>query len=172
MLVLKCLLLCLQCLTTIHSNVIVTLTASIFNTHRLIKTVVFEINLQVRLHLWGIFNPLPPSNAIQKRKKKRKYFQFCIVTTKKISLLWKMKFNYLGIFQSLKLRILLEKFLSISLKLISTWTTSGCYGLMTKRYALQTKVMCFIWPYFKQPIFSVEFFGSFVAQKTHALICT
>jgi len=74
----------------------------------------------VRLHLWGIFNPLPPSNAIQKRKKKRKYFQFCIVTTKKISLLWKMKFNYLGIFQSLKLRILLEKFLSISLKLIST----------------------------------------------------
>jgi len=40
-----------------------------------------------------------------------------------------MKFNYLGIFQSLKLRILMEKILSVSLKLNFTPNTLGCYGL-------------------------------------------
>jgi len=39
------------------------------------------------------------------------------------------KFNNLGFFQSLKLRILMEKILSISLKLNFTPDTLGCYGL-------------------------------------------
>jgi len=39
------------------------------------------------------------------------------------------KFNYLGIFQSLKLRILMGKILLISLKLNFTPNTLGCYGL-------------------------------------------
>jgi len=40
-----------------------------------------------------------------------------------------LKFKYLGIFQSLKLRILMGKILSISLKLNFTPKTLGCYGL-------------------------------------------
>jgi len=39
------------------------------------------------------------------------------------------KFNYLGIFQSFELRIVLYRILSISLKLNFTPNTSGCYGL-------------------------------------------
>ena len=42
----------------------------------------------------------------------------------------KLKFNYLDILQSLKLRILMQKFLSISLKLNFTPNTLGCYGLI------------------------------------------
>jgi len=41
-----------------------------------------------------------------------------------------LKFNYLGIFQSLKLRSLMRKILSISLKLNFTPNTLGCFGLM------------------------------------------
>ena len=40
-----------------------------------------------------------------------------------------LKFNYLGIFQSLKFRILMEKIPPISLKLNFTPNTLGCYGL-------------------------------------------
>jgi len=40
-----------------------------------------------------------------------------------------LKFEYLGIFQGLKLRILMGKIISISPKLIFTPNTSGCYGL-------------------------------------------
>jgi len=40
-----------------------------------------------------------------------------------------LKFNNYGIFQSLKFRILMEKILSISLKLNFTPNTLGCYGL-------------------------------------------
>jgi len=39
-------------------------------------------------------------------------------------------FNNLGIFQSLKLRILLDKIFPISLKLNSTPNTLGCYRLI------------------------------------------
>jgi len=42
-----------------------------------------------------------------------------------------LKFNYLGIFQSLKLRILKGKILSITLKQNFTPNTLGCYGLTT-----------------------------------------
>jgi len=41
-----------------------------------------------------------------------------------------LKFNYLGIFQSLKWRISMGKILSISLKLNFTPNTLGCHGLM------------------------------------------
>jgi len=41
-----------------------------------------------------------------------------------------MKFNNSGIFQSLKLGILVEKIFPISLKLNFTPITSGCYGLI------------------------------------------
>jgi len=41
----------------------------------------------------------------------------------------KLKFNNLGIFQSPKFRILMEKILPISLKLNFTSNTLGCYGL-------------------------------------------
>jgi len=40
-----------------------------------------------------------------------------------------LKFNYLSIFQRLKVRILMGKILSISLKLNFTPNTLGCYGL-------------------------------------------
>jgi len=40
-----------------------------------------------------------------------------------------LKFNNLGIFQSLKLHILVEKILSISLKQKFATNTLGCYGL-------------------------------------------
>jgi len=40
-----------------------------------------------------------------------------------------MKFNYLGIFQSLKLRLSMEQILSVSLKLNFTPNTLGCYKL-------------------------------------------
>jgi len=40
-----------------------------------------------------------------------------------------LKFNNLGIFQSLKLHILVEKVLPISLMLNFTPSTQGCYGL-------------------------------------------
>jgi len=45
-----------------------------------------------------------------------------------------LKLNYFVIFQSLKLRILMEKILSISLKLNFTPNTLGCYGLSSVSY--------------------------------------
>jgi len=42
-----------------------------------------------------------------------------------------MKFNDLGIFQNLKLRILIEEILPISLKLDFTPNILGCYELIT-----------------------------------------
>ena len=57
-------------------------------------------------------------------------FQFNTVTIHKISPLWNLKFDYLGIFQSLKLRILMEKILSISQKLNFAPNTLDCYGLI------------------------------------------
>jgi len=44
-----------------------------------------------------------------------------------------LKFNNLVIFQSLKLRISMEKILSISLKLNFSPNTLGCYGLKPPR---------------------------------------
>jgi len=41
-----------------------------------------------------------------------------------------LKLSYLGIFQTLKLRISMKKILTISLKLSFTTDTLGCYGLI------------------------------------------
>jgi len=54
-------------------------------------------------------------------------FQFSIV--KKYHPSGNLKFNYSGIFQSLKLHISMEKIFSISPKLNFTPNTLGCYGL-------------------------------------------
>jgi len=48
-----------------------------------------------------------------------------------------LKFNYLGILQSLKVRIPIEKILGISLKLNVTPNTLGCYGLILNRNVLR-----------------------------------
>jgi len=56
-------------------------------------------------------------------------FQFSIVTVGKFHPSGNLKFNNLGIFQSLNLRILAEKILPISRKLNFTPNTVGCYGL-------------------------------------------
>jgi len=64
-----------------------------------------------------------------RKKYFRGSFQFSIVTIQKISPLKKYKFNYLGNFQSLKMRFLMEKILSISHKLDSAQNTLDCYGL-------------------------------------------
>jgi len=62
-------------------------------------------------------------------RKKRRSSQFSIVPIQKPSPPGNLKFNYLGISQSLKLRISSEKIPSISLKLNFTPNTLGCYGL-------------------------------------------
>jgi len=54
-----------------------------------------------------------------------------------------MKFNNLGIFQSLKLRILLEKILSISLKLNFNPNTFGCKGLSLSKTVENTDAAYF-----------------------------
>jgi len=54
-------------------------------------------------------NPLPPSDAVRKQKKNRGSFQFSFVTVQKMSPSGHLKFDYLGIFQILKLRMLMEK---------------------------------------------------------------
>jgi len=56
-------------------------------------------------------------------------FQFSTVTLQNISTAGNLKFNNLGIFQSLKLRNLAEKIPPISLNLNFTSNTLGCYGL-------------------------------------------
>jgi len=76
------------------------------------------------------FNPLhyrPAMSFGNRNMYFRGSFQFTIVTVKKISP--HLKFNILGICQSLKLRILAEKNLPVSLNLNFTPNTLGCYGL-------------------------------------------
>jgi len=57
---------------------------------------------------------------------------FSSVLSKKYHPSRNLKFFNLGIFQSLKLRILMEKILPISLKINFTPNTLGCYGLSEK----------------------------------------
>jgi len=65
-----------------------------------------------------------------RKKYFRGSFQFSIVTILKKYPSGNLKFNNLGIFQSLKLRILVGKILPISLKLNFTPNTLGCYGFI------------------------------------------
>jgi len=66
---------------------------------------------------------MPLSN---RKKYFRGSFQFSIVTVQKYHPCGNLKFNYLGIFQTLKLRILMGRILSTSLKLNVTPNTLGC----------------------------------------------
>jgi len=64
-----------------------------------------------------------------RKKYFRESFQFSVAKIKKKYLFsGNLKFKYLRIFQSLKLRILKEKIISIYLKLNFTPNTLGCYG--------------------------------------------
>jgi len=79
---------------------------------------------------------------------------------KKISPPGNLNFNYLGLFQSLKLRISIEKILSISLKLNFTPITFGCYGLMSNKKqfffkcSLDRLLFLFLCVNFKNEIFA------------------
>jgi len=66
------------------------------------------------------------------RKKKcfRGFFSVVLSQFKKCRPSGSLKFNNLGIFQRLKLRILMGKIISISPKLNFTPNTLGCYGLI------------------------------------------
>jgi len=55
-------------------------------------------------------------------------FSSVLAQFKKYQLSGNLKFNSLGVFQSLKLRNLMGKILRISLKLNFTPNTLGCYG--------------------------------------------
>jgi len=75
-------------------------------------------------------NPLPPSDAVRQQKKKfEDLFSSVLSQFKKYYPFGNLKVDYLGIFQSSKLRILMKKSLSISLKLNFTPNTLGCCGL-------------------------------------------
>jgi len=65
----------------------------------------------------GMINPLPPSDAVRKQKKNivEDLFSSALLQLKKYHPSENLKFHYLGIFQSLKLRILAGKILPISL---------------------------------------------------------
>jgi len=77
-------------------------------------------------------NPLPPSDAVQEQKKNmlEDLFSSVLSQFKKYHPSRNLKFNNLGIFQSLKLLNLIGKSLQISLKLNFTLNTLGCYGLI------------------------------------------
>jgi len=76
-------------------------------------------------------NPLPPSDAVREQKKNILKDLFCSVMSKfeKYNPSGNVKFNNLGIFQSLKLRHLMGKILRISAKLNFTPNTLDCCGL-------------------------------------------
>jgi len=80
-------------------------------------------------------NPLLPSEAVRKQEKNilEDLFSSVLSTFKKYHPSGNLKFNNLGIFQSLKLRNLMGKILRISLKLNFTPNTLGCYGLRIGR---------------------------------------
>jgi len=64
-----------------------------------------------------------------RKKYFRGLFSSVLLKFKKYHPSGNLKFKYLGIFQSLKLCILMEKILPISLNLNFTPNTLGCYGL-------------------------------------------
>jgi len=72
----------------------------------------------------------PPSDAVRRQKNiLQDLFGLVLSKFKKYHPTGNRKFNNLGIFQSLKLRILMGKSVRISLKLNFTPNISGCYGL-------------------------------------------
>jgi len=86
----------------------------------------------------GPFHPLPPSDAVRKQKNSSERIfsvQYCH-DLKKYHPSGNLKLINLVIFQSLKLRILVEKMLAISHNLNFTPNTLGCNGL-NKAFALK-----------------------------------
>ena len=75
------------------------------------------------------FNPLPPSDAVRKQEHLEDLFSSVLLHFKKYQPLGNLKFNNLGIFQSLKLRILAEKTVLISRTLNFTPNNLSCCGL-------------------------------------------
>jgi len=77
------------------------------------------------------------------RKKYLDDFFSSVFSQLKISPPGNLKLNNLGIFQSLKLRNLVEKILPISLKLNFTSNTLGCYGLIEilHKYLLNVHIL-------------------------------
>jgi len=77
-------------------------------------------------------NLLPPSEAVRKQKKNilEDLFSSVLSYLKKYHLSGNLKFNILGIFQSLKLRNLRSKILQIFLELNFTPNTLGYFGLI------------------------------------------
>jgi len=81
------------------------------------------------------FNPFLPGDAVWKKKKnilEDFSVQYCH-NLKKYYPSGDLKFNNLGIFHILELRILEKKILPISLKLNFTPNTLGCHGLSKKK---------------------------------------
>jgi len=76
-------------------------------------------------------NPLPSSDAVRQQKKiiLEDLFSSVLSQLKKYNPSGNLKFKYLSISQSLKLRILMGKILRISLYLNFTPNTLGCYEL-------------------------------------------
>jgi len=89
------------------------------------------------VHAKSWLNPLTltPSDAVRKQKNiiLENLFSSVLSQFEKFHTPRNLKFNYLGISQSLKLRITLEKN-SISLKLNFTSNTLGCYGLKMNKF--------------------------------------
>jgi len=73
--------------------------------------------------------PATPYGNIKKIKKLEDLFSFVFLQFEKYHPSGYLKFNNLSIFPNLKLRILMEKILQISLGLNFTSNTFGCYGL-------------------------------------------
>jgi len=85
----------------------------------------------LRHNFWSNLNSPPPSNAFRKQKNiLEDLFNSVLSQFKKYHHPGNLKFNCLVNFRSLKLRILMEKLLSISLQLNISQNTLGCYGLM------------------------------------------
>jgi len=75
-------------------------------------------------------DPLPPSDVVRNQKKKLEdLFSSVLSQCKKYHPPGNLRFNYLGIFEGLKLLISMQNILSFSLKLNITPYTLGCYGL-------------------------------------------
>jgi len=86
--------------------------------------------LVAEIHFYYL-NPLPPSDAVRKQKKNilEDVSSPVFSQLKKYHPSGNLKFNYFGIFQSLKLRVLKIKILSIPIKLNFSPNTLGCCGL-------------------------------------------
>jgi len=99
-------------ITQPQSNATISLVASSQSYHNYFgqnHELICTFSLDIPWKLW--VNPLPPSDAVRKQKKNilKDLFSTVLTLFKKYHPSANMKFKNLGIFQSLKLRILVEK---------------------------------------------------------------